>query len=529
MRFFQPLLNFLKKPGFLLVLLLLTFILKGLVFVVIMPMHQGSDEYIHYATVQYLAEPKEKTWPIAIEKKRTSNDTKDIFAFHYTEEIRKFSELTQSDRFSGQPHNTQDLSEKSVAYVEEEMRSGKYLPYINTYPPQIINKNSQLTHWIGSFVEKYFSDKSIFERYFAVRMLAIFYGLITIFCAYLIALWSGMRPRHALLAAGIIAFQPQFSATTAIVNYDPLLIALFSVFLAGSISILRHGLNLLNLTAIFAASIAALLAKGIGGILILFAAGITIWGLRQKFPRLKNIKLWKSAIAIVFIFAAILFTVPRKYSSLIILPSESRGRTIIKSLSSYVESNVLDSGRIDRTSMTYWGTFGWLDTQLHEQIVDYIQVISKISLIGLLILFLFILRDSLLPQAISKLFSFLKVLFPQFIRDFLKKFTGTMADRKSFLPQGKYLLLFVISITLLRVAIHFYDWRGGYLKGSSVDTPGRYFLPNIIPHMLLVFTGLGMFVKSPRAFGLILKSVFGLMVLLCLYAIFIIIIPRYYL
>lgn len=536
---FQSIANFCKKPQVLLSLILLVFIFKGLVFVAIVPMHQGPDEYIHYATVQYLAEPKEKTWPI-IERKRVTGDTKDIPNFNYTQEIRKFAELTQSKEFSGHPQNTQNLNPEAVQSVETEMRSGIYLPYMDFSPSHTTNKKTLLAHYLGSLVERALAKESVFERYFAVRILAIFYGLITIVCAYFIALWSGFKKNHALLLAGIVSFQPQFSATTAIINYDPLLIAAFSIFLLGATSVLKHGLRRINAIGMIAATIIALYTKGIGVILIFLTAGVIFWGLRERFDFIKKIKFWKLILAIIAIFSAVFFLAPKRYTSIITkIPLESRGKTLYKSLSSYLNSYTLNKNRYQRTSVTYWGTFGWLDTTIHGNAAKRIRQIEYISLVGLAALFLISVKDSRILRKTRaglnrlaklkffaslpsrKTFAKISPVF-QYIRECL-------FVKKTFLPENKFLIFFAISIFILQFSIRFFDWHGIYFNGKGVETPGRYFLPNLIPHMLLVTTGLGMFVKSSRAFGLILRSIFALMILFSLYAIFLIIIPRYYL
>jgi hypothetical protein len=504
--------EFCKKPSFILALILIAFFLKGLVFAVIIPMFQsaGGDEYVHYATVQYFAEPKAKTWPIITEV-RPSNNNKDAALFHYTEEISKYAELTQSREFSGQPHNTPILDEKTAQSVESEMRSGKYLPYFNKYPITIVinGGGGKLAHQIGSLIERLLSNRSIFERTFAIRILAIFYGLIAVLCAYFIALWSGMKKQHALLLTGIVAFQPELAATTAIISYDPLLIAMFSLFLLAAVSILAHGLNWKNSSALVLFAILALLAKSIGGILLFLAAGVIIWGLREKFPALKKISLWKSLLAALLVFLAVFLLAPKKYTGILTsVPLEARGKTITKSISSYFKAYVFDQSNFNRTNITYWGTFGWMDTTIHNSVDRYIRNVEYLSLAGLLALLIVSLRKWKPSDSRIK--------------------TWLLADRP-FLPKGRFLVLFALIFLLLQLAVRFYDWRGLYLQKSGIGTPGRYFLPTMIAHIILICAGLGMFVRSSRSFEIILKTLFVLMVLLSAYSIFIVIIPRYYL
>lgn len=512
--------NQLSKINICIVLLLLVFILKGLFFVAIIPIFQGSDEYIHYATVQYLAEPKEKTWPIT-NKQRSETDTKNIPAFYYTQEIAGFSTLTESWNLAGAPHNTQNFAPEKIQNIENEMKSGKFLPYIDRYPPDIIPKETNLAHRIGSFIEKALAKENIFERYFSVRAFSVFYGLTIVLCAYFIALWSGMKKEHSFFIAGIVAFQPMLTATTSIINYDPLLIAAFSIFFLGAASVLAHKLRLSNVMVMIAATIIAIYTKGTGGALIILTAGMIVWGLHKRFSIFKKINA-PVAIGIITIIVAIFFAfAPTQYLDIFTTISRN-GKdhlSLWESLSSYFTDNLFDSGKFTRTSTTYWGTFGWLDTQLHETVIKVIQLIQFVSVLGLIILVLSRWKKSL------EHFAKLKKYIPEKIQTFFK----TVSEEKTFLPKKHFLIFFAIAIFLLQLVIRFYDWRGEYTSNEGIGAPGRYFLPNIIPHFMLVATGLGVFAKSSRAFGVILKTIFISMILLCLYSIFLIIIPRYYL
>jgi len=105
-----------------------------------------------------------------------------------------------------------------------------------------------------------------------------------------------------------------------------------------------------------------------------------------------------------------------------------------------------------------------------------------------------------------------------------------MTGGKEFLPEKKYIIFFIGIILALQLAIRFYDWRVFDATGQIlIGTPGRYFLPNIIPHILLIVTGLGFFTRNKKQFHILLKILALLMILLSLYSIINVIIPRYYL
>ncbi|MFA6160001.1 MAG: hypothetical protein WC678_02845 [Parcubacteria group bacterium] len=521
---FQKILAFCRKPQFILGLIFLVFVLKGLFFALLIPVFQGSDEYIHYATVQYLAEPKEKTWAIKTEKRQTQ-DTKDIPSYHFTDEIIAFSQLTESWNLSGEPHNRQVFDPTLIAKNETEMRSGKYASHISTYPPDVIT-GTDLAHQIAATGEKLMAQKDFFFRYFTLRFLAIFYGIITLLCAYYISLWSGMKRKHAILLTGIIAFQPMFSATMAIINYDPLLIALFSLFLLAGTSILVHGPRYGNFLGLFLSTIGAIYTKGTGGILLVLAIGLVAWVMRKQFHRLE--KLQKIAISSVLIalLGLLLFFSPLSYSSVFNTLSRSN---VTSALVTYFNDNLFDLGRVERTQITYWGTFGWLDTQLHPSVLYGIILVELSSFLGLLLFLLYQFRNW---RVFEKLLAFLKKgqrFFPAFLSRGYSKIKNNISAEKTFLPKPELLIFFAVSTILLQLTIRFYDWLGIFSNGEGVGLPGRYFLPNIIPHFLFLVTGFGALSKNARAFEIVLKFLFLLMILLSLYAIFLIIIPRYYL
>jgi hypothetical protein len=88
----------------------------------------------------------------------------------------------------------------------------------------------------------------------------------------------------------------------------------------------------------------------------------------------------------------------------------------------------------------------------------------------------------------------------------------------------------VLAIILMQFAIRFFDWRYFDTTGQIViGTPGRYFLPNILPHFLLLVSGLGYFLPTRLAFDRLLAILSALLFLLTIYTTWAIILPRYYL
>ena len=538
------------KHNLILILLLVAFFLKGLIFVALIPMHQGSDEYYHYSTVQYLAEPKEKTWELKDEEP-LERGTRFINEFFYTDEIRAFSDLMKSWEYSGKAHNTQDFSPETVSSIEERMTSGEFLPYITYTQPKVIPESTgNLAHRIMSFVERIFSYEDAFTRYGLSRIPAIFYGMITIVCAFYIALWSGMTRNLSLLIAGIIAFHPQFGATTAIINYDPLLIVGFSLSLLCYVSVLRHGLNPWNSIGLFLFPWIAMEAKATGGILFVPSILMFFWGVFSY--------LWKKKFKIRYYIAGVLSTALLAGGIFFLIPSHyfdiattlPRGATLESawpSIQEYIlEDSVFNSGKIERTAITYWGAFGWLDSQIHPETIDVIQVIELIGYIALAFGFFIYILSTLvkhLSHALHTLF-YVSPFAPRWkklrkkpqiatltktLRTIFSPIASYFYNRGKYLPEWKYIFLFIFMMLLLRFVIHLFDWRLRFMDIDSIGLPGRYFLPTIIPHIILVLTGWAMIFRNTVLYSIFLKLVFVAMVLLSLYALFWITLPRYYL
>jgi len=107
------------------------------------------------------------------------------------------------------------------------------------------------------------------------------------------------------------------------------------------------------------------------------------------------------------------------------------------------------------------------------------------------------------------------------------------------LPEKKYIVFLLMMLVLLQLGIRFADWIFFYKLGRlETGTPGRYFIPNLTTHIILVFTGIGAliegisfrykFAKSKEYFEKSLTVGLILMVIFMMYIIFDTIIFRYY-
>lgn len=489
-----------KTSLFFLSLVLFVFIIKGTLLSIIFPFLQGPDEQVHYATLQHLAEPKDKDWEITTEE--SFLDGQDISTYHFPEETIKSAQATQFDEIKFQKENTQNFSASHIGFKEEESINNTWKRYIDIY-----NKNSSGTisiyYILGAKMEALLSEQSIFARLFSARFLSVVFGVFVVLIAYLTTKKIGSSEHNSILISSLIAFQPMFSASASQANIDISLILAFSLYIYISVWMLSDGINWKNLALLPFSLIIAFYAKGPGILLWAFTPFLMAY-LVYEWLNIPPKKFFLRAVISIFMLSAIIFTlIPKHYLvDITNFSAVSKFDSPIESLSKYIDRTT-SAGAIKDTHASYWGNFGWLDTKISGTVLNFIRTIEIIGLVGIV---LYLISGFKFASRITK-------------------------DRDlSYLPEKKYIIFFIGIILALQLGIRFYDWRiFDATKQILIGTPGRYFLPNLIPHILLIVTGLGFFTRNKRQFDVLLKTLAILMILLSLYAMINVIIPRYYL
>ena len=85
-------------------------------------------------------------------------------------------------------------------------------------------------------------------------------------------------------------------------------------------------------------------------------------------------------------------------------------------------------------------------------------------------------------------------------------------------------------IVALQLGIRVADWNVFAHTGSlDLGTPGRYFLPNLASHLVLVFVGLGMLLGTRERLKIVLLCGVVLMCFFSTLVTFDLILPRFYL
>jgi len=484
--------GFFKKPAFILSLLLVIFFLKGLIWVSISPIFQGPDEQTHYSTIQFFAEPDEKKLPTVYTPNVPQDEKSTIDAFHFSEEIIETAKITRFDEIKHRDLDSHNFSDSQNGEKEEAMSEKGWKTYIEKYPVRI-PKINPLYYTLSSFIEKLFSSESILFRFFAIRIFSVIIGMGVILLSYFIAIKSGFGKKAGLLTAATLSFLPMFSFVSTIVNLDILFIFFFSVFTLGITLIIgrRHIAPGIILGLIGAAM--GIITKGPAIILFAVLFPIIIFSIIKNFKFFEKKRLLYTALISLAIVLLVFFLFSDQFL-LVFARSNctSDFGSFFESVSNYLKKT-FSLNSFQNTSFSYWGYFGWLDAKISENSLRIIHAIELIAVIGLFKLFF------------SK-------------------------EKKDFLPEKKYLLFFFVMILLLQAAIRFYDWRSFDCLGEiKIGTPGRYFLPNVISHLILVISGIGAFFKKESGFLFALKALVAFSLLFNLYSILNIIIPRYYL
>lgn len=481
----------LKKPLFWLSVLLFVFIIKGVILSILFPFFQGPDEQIHYATIQHLAEPTEKSWPIIKSEKRAAIGS-DISTFRFSEETIRGAQATQFDEVKFQNENTQEFSRSALGLNENEIIKNNWKRYVDVYPSNTSGTVS-IYYFLGTKIEQALVHQSILTRLFSIRVLSVILGAFVVWLAYLTSRKVGLSEHQSLIVATLVVFQPMFSASASQVNIDIALILAFSVYIYISVWMLRDGMNWKNLVLLPLSLILAFYSKGPGVILFALTPFIIGFLIYKRFD-ISPKKFIMGTIVSIFVIAALIFLfVPKSYLiGITNFSAASQFDSPIESLTKYADKT-LGTGALFRTETSYWGHFGWLDTKVSDVAIDIIWTIEVMALLGVIL------------YLVSK-------------------------RMVSYLPEKKYVIFFIGIILALQLAIRFYDWRVFDATGQIlIGTPGRYFLPNIIPHILLIVTGLGFFTQNKKQFDILLKILLVLMILFSLYTMINVILPRYYL
>ena len=472
-----------QNPVWLLAVLLVAFFLKEVFLAALFPMFTGQDEARHYNTVQYLTYPKAPT------QKPTAEQNKDwLETYNFSTEIKNTIVAAGLDANRDNSFDKMSFLPNSfVGQNENEINRASWAPLNLTAPPDIAGTTS-LYHHLASLVEKALASQSILVRFYAARLFSILLGTLAVFFFYLAIKNFGFSEKATLALTAIVSFQPRFSIYYVSVNYDALLILAFAIFFWAGTLVLKKGADWKNLSLLAVAALIGYADKPTGIVIIVVFIFILAWLFWQKInsygKNFKYLSLVIFVLAIIVIFAA--------FGNYLPLSGGKNHLNILVSLWEYF-SKTLTPGKLALTSRTYWGTLSWTDSSMLDNVVNFINLIELAAAGGLIWFF------------------------------FAK-------NPPTYLPQKKYAIFAAIMIIALQLGIRLADWKFFANSGSLVlGSPGRYFIPNLAAHIVLVFVGLGMLLKKKKYFEDALSLGAVLMFCFTTYLIFNAILFRFYL
>ncbi len=482
-----------RDPSALLALILIVFFLKGVFLSTIQPIFGGQDEARHYNTIQYLAEPTGVV-PKS-EKNDRGNDSalrdKDNFdTYNFSEEIQKTAKATDTGILRKEIYNTINFSDSSDGIHESAIREKIWKPYNYYLEPDTAAGAKSLYHRIASSIERFFAHEDILVRFSLIRIFSVLLGTFAVFLTYQIARTIGFSGYASLILTAILSFQPKFSLYLTNINYDALLIPSFFLFTSAGALALKNGLDVKSLSLLFLSLLIATETKGTGYILVIALFGLIAFLLYEKMgPQDKKIRYGIFGACFIAFAAVTAFLFDHFFRI-----------HDFASIGEYISKTITWS-RFVLPSETYWGTLSWVNSPVLSHVTDIIFLIEIVAIIGLGLLL------------------------------FSKKFKS---DYPSFLPARKYVIFLIGMIVALQLGIRIADWNVFSQIGGmrmSLGTPGRYFLPNLAAHILLIGAGLGAILAwfgKERYFETLLLALLIGSFSLMTYLIFNVIILRFY-
>lgn len=453
-------------------LLLALFLAKGIITAFAFPAFSGHDEVAHYAYLKILAEegrvpviPEPESWaedyvangPNAIWDRMPAE------LYEYAHQKGKITSYTTEDWYGGES-----------APVWTVRYDGSYFPsgwvYSGNHPPLFYTLLVPVYHLVKNL--------DVHEQLYAFRLATIPFGMATVVFAYLTV--RTLFPRDAFLGMTVpafVAFQPQISYESTMLNNDILAIALTS----GVVWMLTLGLrkrfpwwSCMLIGLFFGFAVLAKSTSASVGILIAIAMafGIGILRIRQWLPR----GMLTAAVGLVIAFPWFLY-MQVQYGDITALNR-------VESLQWWNSSHSLPSiwemlsnkwFHWERWKET-WGAFGWRRIQLDmggEPAL--LRLLFWLALLGVMGLAIYAIR----------------FLFEQREISAMEEHGLSFAEIRSHRDETLAILPWqVTGILTMGVACVFGYYTVLQFGTSFVLTQARYYFPMIVPGALLMMLGI---------------------------------------
>jgi len=236
-----------------LALLLIATALIGVAWAALVPPFQGPDESDHFAYVQHLAETGSAP----------SSTTYSGAGSHSTEEQRALDTLGLR-ALMGNPGARPfwgAVDQRRWAAFEQTLPASARADGDGANP---IAKNPPLYYGVAGVAYELSPSRSLFGRLFATRLVGVALLVLTVWFTWLAASELTQRRWARLLAAGVVALEPQLAFMAGIVNADILLVAIWTAFVALTLRTLKRGPTTARVVGLFALAALSPLTHGRG-------------------------------------------------------------------------------------------------------------------------------------------------------------------------------------------------------------------------------------------------------------------------
>ncbi|MFC1626941.1 DUF2142 domain-containing protein [Patescibacteria group bacterium] len=435
------------KNKLLIFLLGLVFI-KSLIWLVLTPIFQIPDEPSHFSIVQFIAENGQRPHPRrqVATSKEVLNVAKIVnFNWQIIHPVWQDYQLNWQEKI-----NKLSLEDKTIFLHNRYQTSLKRPP---------------LYYFLAAPFYLVFINQSFLFRFFSVRFLSLIISLFIVYYSYQSAKLIFKSKYLSLATATLVGFQPMLSFIGISAHYDPLAVLITSIFIYSSLIFIKTSQERYFKISLLLAIVGLLIKPDL--IVLFLALALLISKKKLKFIIPFSLAGFIFLASFTKLFHQIISTPSQqqyfdKFLYIINLNEYSShaqffvelltSGKVLSSINNYLSANF--TANLAQIFPWYWGVFGWLESTLPLWVYRCLKILVLISLTGWLKLF--ISRSSTL------------------------KITSTV----------KKLLQFSFGFSLVHFAIVILnDFIVFARSGEIFGIQGRYFLPAIIPHMILLSFG----------------------------------------
>lgn len=476
--------SFFKSIPPLILILLVFFLVRGLIFASVIPPWQAPDEPLHYDYIHYLS--IEKKWPV-LGKVAICRQVKNSLRGYY------FSPII-SEKMPYRLKKDLDIPENYSGPTKHDTRTSKYGMILKfngkgRAPNQII-QHPPLYYIIGAFFYLLFLKfLSFTAQIWFLRIFSVILGFATVYIGWLSAkLLFEKQPFLQYALVGFLALQPMFGYIFSVINNDSLTIFLFSFLFYLMVLTVKEGMTQKRLYLIAIIFSLGMLTKVT--FIISLPAIIFVLVFAQKKSQWP-VYLIASVISFV-IFGWWYIRLLMVYGTFLpridfYQPNPANGLANV-SLLGYLIFTPFKN----KIFSSFWGSFGWLRLRYPYRINFILKYMTFLVMTGLGL---------------------------EIVIGFFRKIKWNY--------EMKLMILSVGLVVLLLVSILIPSWSGARKTGFIEGVQGRYLFPLMIPLAYLLVLGVNRLVSYKKGYYTFLIVTFSVLMLDFL-AIFRFILPYFY-